>query len=131
VERGLHDHARWVLLLRCGMRTTEGWSVVLHLLGRVVLGIGKGREADGWCVREEEEDRPLIKELGAVRVANGTKRCAWVSGAWTRRRGEPMKWCTWVSSAWTRACVSVAILKPIFKLKRGSDACVVESLRCI
>jgi hypothetical protein len=58
-------------------------------------------------VREEEEDRPLLKKLGAVRVANGTKRCAWVSGAWTRRRGEPS------------ACVSVAILKPIFKLNEA------------
>jgi hypothetical protein len=91
-EHGLHDRARRVLLLRCGTRMMEGRSMVLHLLGRVVLGIGKGREADGWCVREEEEDRPLIKELGAVRVANGTKRRAWVSGAWMRRRGEPMKW---------------------------------------
>jgi hypothetical protein len=35
-------------------------------------------------VREEEEDRPLLKKLGAVRVANGTKRCAWISGSWTR-----------------------------------------------
>jgi hypothetical protein len=79
------------LLLRCGTRTIEGQSVVLHLLGRVVLGIGRGRDPDGWCVREEEEDRPLIKELGAVRVANGMKRCACVSGALTHRRGEPMK----------------------------------------
>jgi hypothetical protein len=90
-ECGLHDLARRVLLLRCGTRMTEGRSVVLHLLGWVVLGIGRGREPDGWCVREEEEERPLIKELGAIRVANGTKRCACVSGAWTCRRGEPMK----------------------------------------
>jgi hypothetical protein len=76
----------------------------------------------------EEEEKPMG---GAVRVANGTTRCAWVSGAWTCRRGEPMKWCAWVSGAWTRACVSVAVLKPIFKLKRGSDACAAESLRCI
>jgi hypothetical protein len=69
----------------------EGRSMVVHLLGRVVLWIGRGREPDGWCVREEEEERPLIKEQGAVRVANGTKRCACVSGAWTRHHGEPMK----------------------------------------
>jgi hypothetical protein len=47
-------------------------SAVLHLLGRVVLGIGRGRELDGWCVGEEE--RPLIKEMGVVMVANETKR---------------------------------------------------------
>jgi hypothetical protein len=62
----------------------------------------------------EEEEKPMG---GAVRVANGMTRRAWVSGAWTRRRGEPMKRCAWVSGAWTRACVSVAVLKPIFKLK--------------
>jgi hypothetical protein len=91
MEHGLHNRARRVLLLRCGTRTTEGRSVVLHLFGRVVLGIGRGREPDGWCVREEQEERTLIKELGAIRVANGTKRCVCVSGAWTRHRGEPMK----------------------------------------
>jgi hypothetical protein len=64
------------------MRTTEGRSVVLHLLSRVVLGIGRGREPDGWFMgeEEEEEERPLIKELGAVRVANETKWCAPVHG---------------------------------------------------
>jgi hypothetical protein len=80
--------------------------VVLHLLGRVVLGIGRGREPDGWCMGGEEEERPLIKELGAVRVANEMKRCVCVSGAWTHHRGEPMK------HSGVRACVSVAILKP-------------------
>jgi hypothetical protein len=120
MERGLHDRARWVLLLRCGTRSTEGRSVVLHLLGRVVLGIWRGREPNGWCVGEEEEERPLIKELGAVRVANEMKRCACISGAWMRRRGEPMK------CSGARTCVSVAVLKP-FSLKRGGAACIPES----
>jgi hypothetical protein len=93
--------------------------VVLHLLGRVVLGIGRGREPDGWCVGEEEEERPLIQELGTIRVANETKRCACVSGASTRRRGEPMK------HSGAHACVSgvrVCIrshFETLFKLKRG------------
>jgi hypothetical protein len=55
---------------------------------------------------EEEEERPLIKELGAVRVANEMKRCACVSVAWTHHRGEPMK------RSGVHACVSIAILKP-------------------
>jgi hypothetical protein len=61
------------------------------------LGEGEEERLARWYVGEEE--MPLIKELGAVRVADETKRCACVSGVSTRHRGEPMKrsgarwWC--------------------------------------
>jgi hypothetical protein len=63
-ERGLHDRARRVLLLRCGTRMMEGRSIVLHLLGRPggAWDRERKRKRGGWCVREEEEDRPLLKE---------------------------------------------------------------------
>jgi hypothetical protein len=55
-ERGLDDRPQRVLLLWCGTRTTKGRSVVLHLLGWVVLGIGKGRgrEVGGVCERKRK-----------------------------------------------------------------------------
>lgn len=65
-ERGLHDDARRVALLRRGTRTTEGRSVVLHLrevlgrgreLGCVVLGRGRGREAR-WVVCGRGREAP-------------------------------------------------------------------------
>jgi hypothetical protein len=75
-------------------------------------------------VREEEEDRPLLKErkrkrkrggwwvpLGLPMEPSGLRGYP-VRGLGCSRRGEPS------------VCVSTAVLKP-----RCSDACVAESLR--
>jgi hypothetical protein len=69
--------------------TIDKWCKNKHGASKIIDTF----ETYQWCMREEEEDIPLIKELGAVRVANGMKQCAWVSSAWTRRHGEPMKRC--------------------------------------